>query len=130
MYYFIAFDFSPQKRGEFSVGITVSPLAEKSLLDPTEVSKSGPKNIGAYTIAAFLGKPVFRWDLVDVDAKTNAILVSLGGSPIRTPGYVAINVWKPSSYDLPFEQIANLAIDDVNEKLRRFVFPKLGITPR
>jgi hypothetical protein len=129
VFYYVTFDFSQRRQGEFSVGISVSNSAEKSVLSPPENLEPTPTNIGSYSIAAFLGRPAFRWDLVDVDAKTNAVLQSFGGSPITTPGYVSANTWKPSSYALPFEQIADEAIRDVNEKLRRFVFPKLEIAP-
>lgn len=55
-------------------------------------------------------------------------MASFGAPPITAPGYVSPNTWKPTSYELPFEQIADEAIYDVNDKLRRFVFPKLEIT--
>lgn len=125
--YFVSVDFSQRRQGEFLVGITVSPLGEKSILSPPENYTPTPTSIGTYNLAKFLNRQSFRWDLVDVDAKTNAILVSLGGAAIPTPDYVAANVWKPSSYALPFEQIADQAIRDVSDKLRRFVFPKLEI---
>jgi len=125
--YFVTFDFSQRRVGEFSVGVTVSNSPEKSVLNPPEDYRPTPKNIGSYSIAAFLGRSTFRWDLVNVDAKTNAMLASLGGTPIATPPHVAANTWKPSSYALPFEQIADEAISDLNDKLRRFVFPKLEI---
>ena len=123
--YFVSFDFSQRRQGEFQVGIAVSPSCEKSVLDFPEDYPPTPTNIGIYTLAKFLNRQSFRWDLVDVDAKTNAILVSLGGEPIASQ--VSENTWKPSSYALPFEQIADEAIRDVNDKLRRFVFPKLEI---
>jgi hypothetical protein len=72
-----------------------------------------------------LDRQSFRWDLVDVDAITKAIWFSLGGEPIASR--VSENRWKPSSYALPFDQIADEAIRDVNDKLRLFVFPKLEI---
>jgi len=125
--YFVTFDFSQRRQGEFLIGITVSPSPEKSVLSPPEDYTPTPTNIGSYNMAVFLGRQSFRWDLVDVDAKVNAILVSLGGEPIQTPDYAYANVWKPSSYALPFEQIAEEAICDINQKLRRFVFPKLEI---
>lgn len=125
--YFVSFDFSQRRQGEFLVGITVSPSREKSILSPPENYTPSPTNIGIYNLSRFLNRQSFSWDLVDVDAKTNAILTSLGGVPIVTPDYVAANVWKPSSYALPFEQIADEAIRDVSDKLRRFVFPKLEI---
>lgn len=127
VFYFVTFDFSQRRQGEFSVGITVSNSAEKSVLNPPQDSRPTPTNVGSFSIAAFLGRPAFRWDLVDVDAKTNAILASLGGTAIPTLGHVAANTWKPSSYALSFEQIADEAIRDVGDKLRRFVFPKLEI---
>lgn len=127
VFYFVTFDFSQRRQGEFSVAITVSNSAEKSILSPPEAAQPGPTNIGSYCIAAFLGRPAFSWDLVDVDAKTNATLVSLGMESIPTPDYVSANIWKPSSYSLPFELIADEAIRDVSDKLRRFVFPALQL---
>jgi len=125
--YFVSFDFSQRRQGEFLVGVTVSPSREKSVLSPPEDYTPTPTNIGTYNLAKFLNRQSFRWDLVDVDAKTNATLVSFGAAPIPTPDYVSANIWKPSSYALPFDQIADEAIRDVNDKLRRFVFPKLEI---
>jgi len=125
--YFVTFDFSPRRQGEFSLGITVSHSPDKSILSPPIDSQPSPTNIGSHNIASFLERPAFRWDLVDVDARTNAILVSLGGQAIATPSHVAANTWRPSSYSLSFGQIADEAIRDVNDKLRRFVFPKLNI---
>ena len=125
VFYFVAFDFSQRRVGEFSLGVTVSGSAGKSVLDPSADYRPTPTNIGSYSMGVFLGRQSFRWDLVDVDAKTNAILISLGGEPIAS--HVSENTWKPSSYALPFEQIADEAIRDVNDKLRRFVFPKLEI---
>lgn len=125
--YFVSFDFSQRRQGEFLVAITVSPIREKSVLSPPKDYTPAPTNVGTYNLAKFLNRSSFRWDLVDVDAKTNAILVSLGGAAISTPDYVTANVWKPSSYALPFEQIAGEAIRDVSDKLRRFVFPKLEV---
>ena len=109
------------------VGITVSPSEAKSVLNPPENHPPSPTNVGIYNLARFLNRQSFSWDLVDVDAKTNAILVSLGGAAIQMPDHATLNVWKPSSYALPFDQIADEAIRDVNDKLRRFVFPKLEI---
>ena len=125
--YFVTFHFSQRRQGEFSIGITVSPAREKSVLSPPEDDTPDPKNVGTYNLAKFLNRQSFRWDLVDVDAKTNTTLVSLCAAPVLTPDYVLANVWKPSSYALPFDQIAEEAVRDVSDKLRRFVFPKLEI---
>lgn len=127
VFYFVTFDFSQRRQGEFSVRITVSDSPVKSVLDPATDYQPTPTSIGSHSIAAFLGRQAFRWDLVDVDAKTNATLASFGAAPVTPPGYVSPNTWKPSSYALPFEQIADEAIRDVSDKLRRFVFPKLEI---
>ena len=125
VYYFVTFDFSQRRQGEFSVRITVSGSPAKSVLDPAADYQPTPTSIGSHSMGVFLGRQSFRWDLVDVDAKTNAILVSLGGEPIV--GHVSANTWKPSSYALPPEQIVDEAIRDVSDKLRRFVFPRLEI---
>jgi hypothetical protein len=127
VFYFFTFDFSPRRPGEFSIGVTVSPSNARSVLSPAVESNPTPTSIGSHSIAAFMGRQTFRWELVDVDAKTNAILTSLGGLPIVTPDYVLADTWKPSSFALPLEQIVDEAITDVNDKLRRFVFPKLAI---
>jgi len=125
--YFITFDFSHRRQGEFSVGITVSNSPEKSILNPPDNYTPTPTNVGSYNLAKFLDRQSFRWDLVDVDGKTNAALVEFGMAPVFTPDYVAANVWKPSTYALSFDQIADEALRDASDKLRRFVFPKLHI---
>ena len=125
--YFVRFCFSDRRHGEFSMGITVSPSPGRSVLDPPIFYNPSPTNIGSYSMSVFMSKQSFRWDLVDVDGKMNEILVSLGGQRLPTSDYVAADIWKPESYALPFDDIADAAIRDVNDKLRRYVFPKLAI---
>jgi hypothetical protein len=125
--YFVTFHFSQRRQGEFSVSIAVSPSRDKSVLNSPEIYIPAPKNVGSYSMAVFLNRQSFRWDLTDVDAKTNGTLLSLGMASLPTADYVSANVWKPSSYALPFEQIADEAIRDLSNKLRQFIFPKLEI---
>jgi hypothetical protein len=127
VYYFITFDFSQRRQGEFSLGVTGSDSAEKSVLDLPDSYVPSPTNVGSYSVAVFLNCQSFRWDLVDVNARTDAILASFGAPPITAPGYVSPNTWRPSSYAMPFRKIADEAVRDVSDKLRRFVFPKLEI---
>ena len=42
--------------------------------------------------------------------------------------YNDTNRWRPRSYKLPMEKIIDEAIDDLNARLRKFVFPKMKIT--
>ena len=62
--YFVSFDFSQRRQGEFLVGITVSPSREKSVLNPPEDYTPTPTNVGTYNLAKFLNRQSFRWDLV------------------------------------------------------------------
>lgn len=127
--YFVTIDFSARRHGEFMVGITVSPSREKSVLNPSTYNPPSPSHVGSYNLAEFLDRQSCRrWDLVDVDAKTSAICNELGIPMMTLLDHAAADVWKPSSYSLPFDQIADEAIHDVSDKLRRFVFPKLEIT--
>lgn len=127
VFYFVTFDFSPVCPGEFSLGITVSDSAHKSVLNPPTDYRPTPTNVGSYNIAVFMGRQAFLWDLVGTDDKVNSMLASLRTTSIVRPTPLTANMWKPSSYDLPFAQIADEAIRDVNSKLRRFVLPKLQI---
>jgi hypothetical protein len=109
------------------IQITVSPSPDKTFIDPQGDYPPGPTNIGPYNLGWFLDPHQnLLWDLVDVDGKVNAILASLGGG-FQFPEYSGPDVWKPSSYVLPFEEITDEAIRDINDRLRRFVFPKLEI---
>lgn len=125
--YFVSFNFSQRRKGEFSVGITVSPSLDRSVLDPSEVEQPGPMSIGAYSMADFLNCQSFHWDLVNVTARTNEVLNEFGIPVSRLPENPLPNVWVPTSYALGPDGIIEQAIYDVTEKLRIAVFPRLAI---
>ena len=91
------------------------------------VSKLTPTSIGMFTIWKFMNLPRFHWALVDLEAEQYALFAKLGVQQIDLRGLKSSNTWQPSSYDLPVDKIADEAIADVNDKLRRFVFPKLEV---
>ncbi|MFN3407709.1 MAG: hypothetical protein ACK45B_01835 [Limisphaerales bacterium] len=127
IYYFITIDFSQRRLGEFSVRVTVSDVPDKSIWDPATDDEPGPNSLGSHSIATFMGRQAYRWDLLGLAARNDAAMHAAG---IHLPGVSTIpsaNTWHPSSYDRPFEQIANEAINDVSDKLRKFVFPKLRV---
>jgi hypothetical protein len=125
VYYFVSFHFRPKVPGDLSIAVTVSNSPDKSVLDPPLDYRPSPTNVGTYNIAAFLGLPDCRWHLTDVDGDLNRWLFPGGEPPVVLPPDP--NVWKPSSYAIEFDVIADEAIQDVNDKLKRFVFPKLEI---
>ncbi len=127
LFYFVSFSFSRVRQGEFSMAVTVSRYSDRSVLEPPDDYHPSPTNIGTYNMAAFLGCRNFRWQIVDCNTRLNEVVVSLGGIQEETPSHVAVNIWKPSSFDLPFNTICDEAIRDVNAKLRHYVFPKLDI---
>jgi len=129
IYYFLVFEFPRHRPGEFSLRIAVSRSAEQSALDPPVDYKPTPTNIGSHDIAAFMQLQSYQWDLVDVDARNDVVLAELGGPALGGPTYRPESLWQPSSYSLDAESIVEEAIDDVNNKLRRYVFPQLNLDP-
>ena len=73
-----------------------------------------------------MGQQSYCWDLVDIEGDSKAWFASLG-IPMGDSIPAAPHAWHPSSYGLPREAIDEEAIQDVNEKLREFVFPVLEI---
>ena len=129
-FYFISFDFNPRCRGEFSLGVTISPSPNRSVLDPAEAPKATPFTLGSFGIWQFLDKPWLAWALVDLEAEQRALFLQAGvEDPLSELG-PRRHVWRPTSYAQPFEKIAEEALNDVNEKLRSKVFPVLQIDDR
>lgn len=129
-FYFVHFSFPPKMPGEFTMGATVSDSSRQSVQDPAGPAKLSPLNIGGYSIAAFLGVQFRSWMLYDWEAKNIAYWQSLGASMPETGIKNLHNVWKPTSFDLPAEQIIMAAIADVNGHLTTHIFPKLEIDYR
>ena len=120
-YYFVHVDFSPKRRGEFSIGVVVSPSPGRSMLDPAMVDHPTCTSIGSFAIWKFMRRSHFVWALVDLDAESIALLGFSSGLP-KSP-----NVWRPTTYDQPIEKICDEAIAHVNQTLRTQVFPVLQI---
>ncbi len=120
-YYFIRLNFSSKCRGQFSIGVTISPSPERSTLDPAMASQPTSTSIGSFGIWQFMHRPRFDWSLVDLEAESMALLGISSGSP-KSP-----NEWRPSTYTQPVEKIVEEAIAHVNQTLRTHVFPVLQI---
>lgn len=75
--YFIQFDFCLGRRGEFSLAVTVSDDPRKSVRAPSLVAPS-PTAVGSYGIGQFIGEPIRRWALVDLNAELDEFTRSLG----------------------------------------------------
>lgn len=131
LFYFVSFDFDRNFRGQFSISITVSQSADRSVLDPSEDCRHpSATNVGTFPIAVFLGRGDFRWQLLDWEGNLNSFIVGLGGpaDDYQSPFPKGYHYWQPSSFELPLEAIGQEAIHDINGKLRQFVFPKLEIS--
>ena|SRR3974390_3358624 len=126
-YYFVTLDFSPKRRGDFTVGITVSTSPNRSTLDPGETSRPSASTVGSYGIWQFMGRPRFVWALVDLEAERDALFAELGTPMPELGRRRSPNVWQPSTYGQPFEKIADEAIAHLNHTLRTEVFPVLEI---
>lgn len=120
-YYFVRLDFSPKRRGEFSIGVTVSPSPERSALDPAMAKEPTSTSIGSFGVWQFMKRQWFAWSLVDLEAESMALL-GLSSGLSKSP-----NVWRPGTYGQPLEKIADEAIVHVNQTLRTHVFPVLQI---
>ncbi len=126
-YYFVTFEFHPKQPGQFSISITISDSIAEPLQESFTETHLSPDKIGTFTIAAFLGKPSFSWMLYDWDAQNVAYWKSLGADMPSVRGLDLPNIWKPSSFELPPERIVEETIQDINDKLKKQVFPKLQI---
>jgi len=126
-YYFVAVEFSPKRRGQFSVRIAVSPSAQQSTLDTVMGFPPSPTTTGSFGIADFLGRKHFAWALVDLEAERDALFAKLGTPMPELGNNRHDRIWRPSTYDQPFDKIADEAIAHLNHMLRTNVFPKLEI---
>jgi hypothetical protein len=127
--YFVHFCFSKKIHSKFTVHIKVSPSPNKSFVPLEGRREPGPTAVGSYNLSKFLKRQTYTWSLLDGLGKLDESYVSLGFEPLfrNLPERNPELHWKPSSFALPFEEICVEAIQDLNDKLRRFVFPKLEI---
>jgi hypothetical protein len=126
-FYFFAIEFSPKRRGQFSLRVAVSSSPEHSKLGSVLTSKPAAGAIGSFGIARFLGKNQFAWALVDLEAERDALFKDLG-VPMPDLGDNRSNrIWRPSTYEQTFEAIAAEAIAHLNDMIRTKVFPVLEI---
>jgi hypothetical protein len=78
--YFIQFDFSPKRFGEFTIGATVSDSLTRSILEHG-MGDPSPTAIGMYAIGPFIGAQTRRWALIDHNAQGDELFRSLGVEP-------------------------------------------------
>ena len=118
--------FSSRRPGRFSVSIGISKSEVNA--GPLQGSNFEPSKLGEYPICAFQSTKDFWWHLEDIESRERASLAQWG-----VPGLTSLvnyndnNRWRPSSYALPIEDIVDEAICDLNQRLKKFVFPKLQI---
>ncbi len=124
--YFIQFNFSPKRIGEFTIDITVSNSVTRSILDHAWGTPS-PTDIGMYAIGKFIGVQTRRWALIDHGAQADEFDRSLGLEPMGFANMRSRNTWFPPSFAVPQEQIFDSVLDDVNSVLKEHVLPKLQI---
>ncbi len=124
--YFIFFDFSLRRIGEFSLGITVSDSVTRSIREHGLDSPS-PHSLGMYSIGQFMGIQTRDWALADVDAQVDALFQSLGQQPVGFAQTRSRYRWYPTSFELPQVEIFDAALADVSAILKEHVFPKLEI---
>jgi hypothetical protein len=70
---------------------------------------------------------MFSWALVDLGAERDALFAQLGMPNPFLESNRTERLWRPSTYNQPFEYIAQEAITHLNDILRSKVFPVLGI---
>lgn len=126
-YYFIAVEFSPKRRGQFTVRIAVSSSPKESTLDSAMGLEPSPTTKGSFGISKFLGKQQFAWALVDIEAERDVLFAKLGTPMPDLGANRSARIWRPSTYDQPFDKVADEAIAHLNHTLRTEVFPKLEI---
>jgi len=124
--YFLHFNFSQKRVGEFSIGVTVSDSLTRSIREHGTGAPS-PTALGMYAIGLFIGRQTRRWALIDHNAQADELFHSMGVEPVGFAGMRSRNTWCPPSFDVPQDQIINAALDDVNTVLRQEVFPKLQV---
>jgi hypothetical protein len=124
--YFIQFNFSQKRFGEFSFGVTVSDSLTRSILEHGAGAPS-PTALGRYAIGPFSGAQTRRWALIDHGAQADEFDRSLGLEPVGFAGMRSSNTWYPPSFAVPQEEVFDSVLQDVNSVLRQHVFPKLHI---
>src|SRR5215831_18453170 len=68
--YFIFFDFSLRRVGEFSLGITVSDSVTRCIREHGLDAPSA-YGLGMYSVGQFIGTQTRTWALIDVDAQVD-----------------------------------------------------------
>ena len=124
--YFIRFDFSQKRVGEFTIGITVSDSLTRSIREHGLESPSSSA-LGMFSIGQFLPVQSRTWALRDINAEVDQLFQSLGQEPVGFGKIRSTLTWYPSSFDLPQKEIVDAAIADVGATLKKHVFPKLEI---
>ncbi|MBL9175357.1 MAG: hypothetical protein JNL10_17585 [Verrucomicrobiales bacterium] len=124
--YFIFFDFSLRRIGEFSLGITVSDSVTRCIRD---YSLDAPSShaLGMYSVGQFMGVQMRDWAIADVDGQVDALFRSLGQQPVGFAQTRSRHRWYPTSFELPQLEIFDAALADVSATLKEYVFPKLQI---
>lgn len=124
--YFLHFDFSQKRVGEFSIGVTVSDSVVRSILEHGTSAPSATA-IGMYGIGPFIGAQTRRWALIDHGAEADALWRSLGQEPMGFATMRNRSTWYPQSFAIPQEDLFDCVIENVNSVLKQHVFPKLQI---
>jgi hypothetical protein len=122
--YFIFFNFSLRRIGEFSLGITVSDSVTRCIREHG-VDAPSSHSLGMYSVGQFMGVQTRNWALADVDGQVDAVFRSLGQQPVAHTR--SRYTWYPASFELPQVEIFDAALADVDTILREYVFPKLQI---
>lgn len=123
--YFVWFDFSQKRVGEFGVGISVSDTPSRCVRDPG-LNKPSPEGLGIYDVGQF-GSPKRTWALVDVNAELAKVFTSLGAD---TNGFLPPrpqSTWFPTGFELTEGEVFSAAVADIGMTLTKFVFPTLQI---
>lgn len=126
-YYFFAIEFSPKRRGQFSLRVAVSPSPQRSTLGSALTSRPSALATGSFGIARFLDKKQFAWALVDLEAERDELFKDLGVAMPDLGDNRSEWLWRPSTYEQSFEGIAAEAIAHLNDMLCTKVFPVLEI---
>lgn len=122
--YFIFFDFSLRRIGEFSLGITVSDSVTRCIREHGLAVPSSSA-LGMYSVSQFMGIQRRDWALADVDAQVDAFFQSLGQQPVGFAQKRSRYRWYPTSFELPQVEIFDAALADISAILKEHVFPKL-----
>jgi len=118
-YYFLTVDFT-KIQGLFSIGVSISQSARKSIYPLGSLVNGESPGVGSYGIWQFMARPSYTWAILDPSAHFKTLLPGLA-----IPPFDWTNIWKPGIFSDDIQINIEEAVRDVTRIIKRDVIPRL-----